>query len=137
ALSGDGHKLYVALNGSNKLGVIDTGTNKLVAEIPVGNAPRQVVLDGSEAFVSNEGGRSAGAGDFTNLSDGTPIVANRSTGGAITGTVSVVDLASGKQMQSIAVGLEPTALLRSGHALFVANSNGGSVSVSAVVSNRG
>ena len=49
--------------------------------------PRQVVLaaTGTIAYVSNEGGRPARPGDFTNLSDGTPIVSSRVTGGAITG----------------------------------------------------
>ena len=44
ALSPDGSKLYVALNGANKLGVIDTTTDAVLDEIPVGNAPRQVLL---------------------------------------------------------------------------------------------
>ncbi|HEX3609286.1 MAG TPA: bifunctional YncE family protein/alkaline phosphatase family protein [Solirubrobacterales bacterium] len=129
ALSADGSKLYVALNGSNTLGVIDTATNQLVKEIPVGNAPRQVAIDGNEAFVSNEGGRPTTGSDFTNSSDGTPIVANPSTGGSITGTVSVVDLGSETQTDSIPVGLEPTALYLHGGALFVANSNDDSVSI--------
>jgi len=129
ALSADGSRLYVALNGNNTLGVIDTATNQLVKEIPVGNAPRQVVIDGNQAFVSNEGGRLATSGDFTNLSDGTPIVADRSTGGAVTGTVSVVDLGSETQTASIPVGLEPSALYLHGSALFVANSNDDSISV--------
>ena len=47
ALSQDGTKLYVALNGVNQLGVIDTATNKLIKIIKVGNAPRQVVLFGN------------------------------------------------------------------------------------------
>ena len=70
ALSTDGTKLYVALNGANTLGVIDTASNSLVAQIAVGNAPRQVVLAGGKAFVSNEGGRLAKPGEFTNLIDG-------------------------------------------------------------------
>jgi YVTN family beta-propeller protein len=129
ALSPDGSKLYVALNGSNTLGVIDTATNEVEKEIPVGNAPRQVVLDGNTAYVSNEGGRPARPGDTTNLSDGTPIVSSPVTGAATTGTVSVVNLATGKQEQEIPVGLEPTALYQSGPALFVANSNDDSISV--------
>ncbi|MDQ6775034.1 MAG: bifunctional YncE family protein/alkaline phosphatase family protein [Actinomycetota bacterium] len=129
ALSSDGATLYVALNGNNTLGLIDTSTNKLVKEIPVGNAPRQVVIDGSTAYVSNEGGRPANTADFTNLSDGTPIVSSRITGGAITGTVSVVDLGAGKETQEISVGLQPTALYLNGSALFVANSNDDSMSV--------
>ncbi len=129
ALSSDGSKLYVALNGANTLGVIDTSTNKLIDQIPVGNAPRQVVLDGNQAFVSNEGGRQATPTDFTNLSDGTPIVSDRSTGAAITGTVSVVSLTTDTQTNSIPVGLQPTALYLDGSVLLVANSNDDSMSV--------
>jgi YVTN family beta-propeller protein len=129
ALSSDGSRLYVALNGSNTLGVINTTTNALVNEIPVGNAPRQVVLSGNEAFVSNEGGRPATPGEFTNDSNGTAIVSDPSTGAAKTGTVSVVDLGQGKQTSAIAVGLQPTALYLNGKTLFVANSNDDSVSI--------
>src|SRR5262249_52143368 len=120
---------YVALNGSNMLGVVNTSTNKVESEIPVGNAPRQVVLNGNTAYVSNEGGRPAKPGDTTNLSDGTPIVSSPVTGSATTGTVSVVNLTTGKQEREIPVGLEPTALYQSGSALFVANSNDDSISV--------
>jgi len=129
AFSSDGRTAYVALNGLNTLGVLDTATNQLVRQIPVGNAPRQVVIDGNRAFVSNEGGRPARGGDFTNLSDGTPIVANHSTGAATTGTVSVVDLGRQTQTRTIRVGLQPTAMYLRGSALFVANSNDDSVSV--------
>jgi YVTN family beta-propeller protein len=135
ALSPDGSKLYVAFNGSNTLGVINTSTNEVEKEIPVGNAPRQVVLDGNTAYVSNEGGRPARPGDTTNLSDGTPIVSSPVTGAATTGTVSVVNVATGKQEQEIPVGLEPTALYRSGPALFVANSNDDSISVIDTITN--
>ncbi|MGW1194715.1 bifunctional YncE family protein/alkaline phosphatase family protein [Streptomyces sp. NPDC002536] len=136
ALSPDGSRLYAALNGSNTLGVVDTGTNKLVKEIKVGNAPRQVVLSGGKAFVSNEGGRPATAQDFTNLSDGTPLVADRTTGAASTGTVSVVDLAAEKETATVKVGLQPTALYLNGSSLLVANSNDDSVSVVDTVRQR-
>jgi YVTN family beta-propeller protein len=133
ALSPDGSTLYVALNGDNALGVIDTATNTLEKTIPVGNAPRQVVLadNGTVAYVSNEGGYPADgkAGQFTNLSDGTPIVASKVTGAATTGTVSVVNLTTGVEEREIAVGLQPTALYQDGNALFVANSNDDSFSV--------
>ena len=124
ALSPDGAKLYVALNGVNKLGVIDTATNQLVQTIPVGNAPRQVALVGNDAFVSNEGGRPAKAGEFTNQSDGTAIVASKVTGAATTGTVSEVDLGTGQEVREIPVGLQPTAeYLAVDGTLMVANSN--------------
>jgi YVTN family beta-propeller protein len=133
ALSPDGNSLYVALNGDNSLGVINTQTNALTSTVPVGNAPRQVVLadNGTVAYVSNEGGYRANgkASEFTNLSDGTPIVASKVTGAAITGTVSVVNLTTGKEERQIKVGLQPTALDQVGDALFVANSNDDSFSV--------
>ncbi|GAA4216421.1 bifunctional YncE family protein/alkaline phosphatase family protein [Actinocatenispora rupis] len=129
ALSPDGTRLYVALNGSNTLGVLDTATNTLTRQIPVGNAPRQVVLTGGEAYVTNEGGRPAADGEYTNDSYGTTVVADSSTGAATTGSVSVVDLASGKETGTIRVGLEPTAAYLTGHTLMVANSNSDSVSL--------
>jgi YVTN family beta-propeller protein len=131
ALSPDGSTLYVALNGNNTLAEINTQTNALIKTIRVGNAPRQVVLadHGTVAYVSNEGGRRATKAGFTNMSDGTPIVASRQTGGAITGTVSLVDLRTGREKREIRVGLQPTALFQRGRALFVANSNDDSLSV--------
>ena len=124
ALSGNGTKLYVALNGINELGVIDTRINKLIQTIAVGNAPRQVVLVGHDAFVSNEGGRPAKPGQFTNESDGTAIVASKVTGAATTGTVSEVNLTTGREIKEIGVGLEPTAeYLAHDGTLMVANSN--------------
>jgi YVTN family beta-propeller protein len=133
ALSPDGLSLYVALNGDNALGVINTQTNALEKAIPVGNAPRQVVLadNGTVAYVSNEGGYRADgkASQFTNLSDGTPIVSSKVTGAATTGTVSVVNLTTGAEEKEIQVGLQPTAMYQDGNALIVANSNDDSLSV--------
>ncbi len=79
AASADGKRAYVALNAANTLGVIDLSASpaKLIAQIPVGNAPNSVVIHGKYAYVSNEGGRPANSEDFTNFSDGTPIVVDR------------------------------------------------------------
>jgi YVTN family beta-propeller protein len=129
AFSEDGSKVYVALNGSNSLAVINTQTDAIEKEIPVGNAPRQVVVDGETAYVSNEGGRPAKQGETTNYSDGTPVVSSPVTGAATTGTVSVVNLATGESEEEISVGLQPTALYQDGPALFVANSNDDSLSI--------
>ena len=127
--SADGKTLYVAFNGANTLGVIDVASNTVVKQVPVGNAPRQVVMVGGKLFVSNEGGRAATASDFTNLSDNTPVVADPVTGAGVSGTVSVVDPVAGTVSASIKVGLQPTALKVSGPTVFVANSNGDSISV--------
>ncbi len=105
AFSKDDSRAYVALNVANTLGVIDLTASpaKLIAQIPVGNAPNSVVIHGKYAYVSNEGGRPATSEDFTNYSDGTPIVVDRKDAFAITGTVSVVDLAAGKEVKTIKV----------------------------------
>jgi YVTN family beta-propeller protein len=129
ALSADGSKLYVALNGSNALAVIDTATNTLMEQIPTGVAPRQVQLVGNLAYVSDEGGRHPGKNDFSNTSDGAPVIADPSTGAVADGTVSVINLQTGHRVREIPVGLQPTALFLDGTTLFVANSNDDSVSV--------
>ena len=129
APSADGRSLYVALSTDNGLGVIDLATRSLTSTIPTGNAPHAVVVRNGFAYVSNEGGRPARPGDFVNFSATTPIVADTFTGAAITGTVSVVDLASGRETTEIAVGLHPTAMALDGQLLYVANTDSDSVSV--------
>ena len=90
-ISADGKTLYAAESGINKLGIIDTATGSVTGQVAVGNAPQGVAVVDGKVFVSNRGGRPAVAGDTTNLSDGTAIVSDPSTGASATGTVSVVD----------------------------------------------
>lgn len=129
AFSADDKTVYVAYSVLNQLGVIDVASDTLTTRIDVGNAPHSVVIQGNTAWVSDEGGRRATGDDFTNNSDGTPIVADRLHGGAMTGAVSVVDLRAAKQVRSVKVGLHPTALALSGSTLYVANTNSDTVSV--------
>jgi YVTN family beta-propeller protein len=129
ALSVDGKSLYVAISRLNSIGVIDIASQTLVSQIPVGNAPYGIVVIGDKAYVSNEGGRVATPGEFTNNSSGTQIVADPNSGGSITGTVSVVNLRAGQTVKTITVGLQPTEMTVSGRYLFVANTNSDSVSV--------
>jgi YVTN family beta-propeller protein len=129
AVSSDGTRLYVALSGTNDLGVIDTTTNELIHQIPVGNAPAAVAIVGNEAFVANRGGRPAVPGDTTETSDGTPIVDNPVTGASTTGTVSVVDLATNRVTDTINVGLQPAALTVHRGSVFVTNTNSDTVSI--------
>ena len=132
AVSPDDKNVYVALNATNALGVVDVATRALTTSIAVGNAPHGVVVtpDGRTAFVSNQGGRPAVDGDTTNDSFGTAIVTDDPTqSGASTGTVSVVDLTTQRQVAAIPVGLQPTGMALSGTTLYVANTNSDSVSV--------
>jgi YVTN family beta-propeller protein len=124
ALTSDGKRAYVALNAANTLGVIDLAASpaQLLAQIPVGNAPNSVLIHGNFAYVTNEGGRPATPADFTNTSDGTPIVSDPKDAFATTGTISIVDLATNKEVRTINVGLHPAGMAISGNNLYVANS---------------
>ncbi len=135
ALSDDGKTLYVALSRNNALGVLDLSSNRWTAQIAVGNAPHAVIVKGDTAYVSNQGGRRTTANDATVNSSGTEIVADKTSGFAVTGTVSVVDLKAGRERASINVDRQPTALLLEGNRLFVANSNSDTLSVVDTASN--
>jgi YVTN family beta-propeller protein len=116
--------LLVTLDANNTLGVLDTATNALTRQIPVGNVPYDVVVIDGKAYVSNLGGRPARPGDRTDESYGTPIVTNGNDSAvASTGTVSEVDLATGTQVRTFPVGREPSALLAVGTTLMVANTD--------------
>jgi YVTN family beta-propeller protein len=41
--SGDGKRIYVGLENGDSLTAIDTGTNKVIAEVPIGQAPQAIV----------------------------------------------------------------------------------------------
>jgi YVTN family beta-propeller protein len=129
ALSPDQKTLYVVLNMANAIGVVDLAKHTLTRKIAVGNAPKSVVIVGDFAYVTNQGGRPAKPGEFTDLSAGTSIVADPQSAASSTGTVSVIKLSSHAVIHSIPVGLQPTAILASDGFVFVANSNSDSVSV--------
>jgi YVTN family beta-propeller protein len=124
-----GQQILATFNGTNTLAVLDAGTGAVLRQIPVGNAPRDVVVVNGHAFVANQGGRPAAPGDTTNGSYGTDIVANDEDGSPSTGTVSEVDPVTGKVVRTYQTGLGPSALLVHGDEVFVANSNSDTVSV--------
>ena len=86
---------------------------------------------GGKLYVSDEGGRQAQPGDTTMDSYGTQVPANGYLGTSTTGAVSVIDPANpSAAVGSISVGLHPTAMYSPAKgALFVANTNGDTVSV--------
>lgn len=124
----NGTDLLVTLSANNTLGVVDTTTNTLVRQIAVGNVPNSVVVVDGKAYVSNQGGRPAQPGEQTDNSYGTPIVTHNNSAVPSTGTVSEVDLASGTQVRTFVVGLQPSAMLAVGKTVVVANSDDDSVS---------
>ena len=140
ALSSDGKSAYALLNQNNTLTKINlTETPPTQGkQIRVGNAPHSIVIDssGTTAYVSNEGGRAATENDFQINSAGTEIVADPVVGAAITGTVSVVDLASMTVTSTISTGLHPTGMAFYGQLLLVTNTYSDSISVIDTASNK-
>ena len=140
AFSADGKSAYALLNQNNTLARIDLTATPLKqgAQIRVGNAPHSILLNGQMAYVSNEGGREATKDDFQIYSAGAPIVADKVNGHATTGTVSVVDLASMKVVDTIedGIGLHPTGMAMFGGALLVCNAYSDSISVVDAATNK-
>jgi YVTN family beta-propeller protein len=131
SLTPDGARLYVALNMTHEVAVIDTATNAVVRRVPVGIYPYTTVMsaDGAKAYVSNWGGKVPDVNDFT---DGMfPVVVDRRTGIPVSGTVSVIETAGNTVIKTIDVGLHPTGLALSpaGDRLYVTNANSDTVSV--------
>jgi YVTN family beta-propeller protein len=133
ALSRDGKSAYALLNQNDTLTKIDLTANPPIEgeQIRVGNAPHSIVINstGTTAYVSNEGGRVATEADFQINSAGTEIVADPVVGAAITGTVSVVDLATMQVKANVETGLHPTGMAFYGRSLLVANTYSDSISV--------
>ena len=112
AVSADGKTLYAVLNLKNTLAEIDLASGKVKRQITVGNAPYDVVLVGREAYVSNWAGRSPDKESTTGPSGVAPKVrvdAERNI--ANDGSVSVVDLETGKEVAQIVVGLHPSGMV--------------------------
>ena len=133
ALSKDGKSAYALLNQNDTLTHIDlTATPPAQGtQIRVGNAPHSILINGTgtTAYISNEGGRAATEEDFQIYSAGTEIVADPVVGAAITGTVSVVDLASMSVTGTISTGLHPTGMAFYNGNLLVANTYSDTISV--------
>ena len=133
AISADGTTAYALLNQNDTLTKFNltAKTPKEGKQIRVGNAPHSILIDsnGATAYVSNEGGRPATEADFQIYSAGTEIVADPVVGAAITGTVSIVDLASMKVTGSISTGLHPTGMAFYKKYLLVANTYSDTISV--------
>ena len=126
----------VPLIYDNKLAIVNLSDGRIVSSLPTGIAPFGAVInkEGTVAYVSNWGGRVPAPKDLT-APTGLQPTADRvvidAQGKAATGTVTRLDLASGKATHTIPVELHPTAILwdEARNRLYVANGNKDSVSV--------
>ena len=129
AWTSDHSAILVVLDGYNRLASLDPVSNTLTPISAVGVGPRDVTVIGAHAFVSNEAGRQPTAEDFTNLSYDSETVAEQRDGRAADGTISEIDLASGKVVHTYQVGLDPSSMVAHGSDLLVTNSSDDTVSV--------
>src|SRR5262249_37945558 len=111
ALSDDGLTLYVVLNMKNAVGVVDLATNQFTGSIPVQNAPKSIAVAGKVAYVTNQGGRPAMAGETTVNSACPANGGDKGSGPAVAGTGSVIGLQTKMVVKNISVGLQPSAIL--------------------------
>lgn len=133
SISADGKTMYVVLNMKNTLAEVDLETGTVKREIPVANAPYDVVILGNTAYVSNWAGRLPGPGTPTGPSgnDAPPVRVDPVRNIANDGSVSVVDLKAGRATKQIVVGLHPSGLVATpdGKYVLVANAHSDTVSV--------
>ncbi len=133
AISADGKTLFAALNLKNTLAEIDVASKKIRREIPVGNAPYDVVLVGDTAYVSNWAGRLPTRDSTTGPSGvGAPVRVDPVRNIANDGSVSVVDLKSGRAIEQIVVGWHPSGLVATPDGKFVAVANASSDTISII-----
>jgi len=133
AVSRDGRRLYVALNLSNGLGELDAATGKLLRRFDVGVAPYDVVLVGHKAYVSNWGGRRPGDNDLTGPAGrGTEVKVDPVRFIASEGSVTVIDLSTGKMVAEIVTGLHASALALHPNQRYVVCANAASDNLSVI-----
>jgi YVTN family beta-propeller protein len=133
ALSGEGGRLYVCGNLSDRLLEIDTATGAVLRTFDVGVAPFDVVLAGGKAYVSNWGGRRPKPGVLTGPAGrGTEIRVDPVRNIASEGSVSVVDLAAGKATAEVLVQLHSSALALSPDGRYVVCANAASDNLSVI-----
>lgn len=126
----------VPLIYDNKVAIVDVANNRLIGTAGTGVAPFGAAIskDGSAAYVTNWGGRVPKPGELTaptGLSSTADRVLIDERGIASTGTVTRVDLTSGRATHSIPAELHPTAIVwdEARQRVYVANGNRDSVSV--------
>lgn len=133
ALSRNGKRLFVALNLSNRLAEFEAATGKLLRLLNVGVAPYDVVIVGDKAYVSNWGGRRPTAGDLTGPAGrGTEVRVDPVRYIANEGSVTVIDLVSGRTLREIVTGLHASALALHPNRRYVVCANAASDNLSVI-----
>jgi YVTN family beta-propeller protein len=144
AANSSGHRLaVVALTFDNEAALIDLDTKEAITRVKTGIAPFAAAInaDSSVAWISNWGGRVPEAGELSAATGPEPhadkvLVDER--GVASSGTLTRIDLLTGKATATVAVGLHPAGIAwyEAHQRLYVANSNSDSISIVDTSTNR-
>lgn len=131
--------LYVVLNGNSQLTKIRLSDKKEMWTTSTGMAPFGIAITATKAYVSNWAGPVPT--DASKETAGIPyasVYIDPRTGATSSGTVSVIDLQTGKILKEIEVGLHPNAIITSGdqHFVYVANGNSDDISVISTEDNK-
>ena len=133
AVSADGNRLYVAGNLGGRLYELDAFSGTLLRSWDTGVAPYDVVLSGSKAYVSNLGGPFPRQGELTApAGKGTTVRVDPVRFIALAGSVTVIDLTSGRISSEIATGLHTSALAVSPDGKYVVAANAGDDTLSVI-----
>jgi len=127
--------LYVVLNGNSQLLKLRLRDKKIIWETATGMAPFGLVLSSAKAYVTNWAGPVP-----TNDSKETAgipygkVYIDPKTGATSSGTVSIIDLKTGKVQSEVEVGLHPNAIIASKDQQFIYVANGNSDYISVIKS---
>ncbi|MEO7652908.1 MAG: hypothetical protein ABIZ80_20795, partial [Bryobacteraceae bacterium] len=142
AIAAKARRAVVPLIYENKAAVVDLAGNRVISMLETGTAPwaAAVNAEGSVAYIANLGGRppkpkEAFASPKQKPEEKIPVDAR---GVASTGTVTRLDLLTGKATATIPVGLHPSALAldETRRLLYVANGNSDTISIISTTENR-
>ncbi len=129
---------YVVLNGNDEVVKLDLNSGEILWRQDVGLAPFGITMAGGNLYISNW----AGSRVIDDSEKTAPIPWGKAYvddfGSVSSGSVTVLDPKSGKNMRNIAVGLHPNHIINSpnGKFVFVANGNDDQVSVINVSENQ-
>ena len=103
--SGDGSRIYVGLENDDELAAVDTATNKVIANIPIGQAPQAI------AYVPDAVPTGAGTDNLQPLgvADQTVHLSLRTDDGTAATSISLFDQGLVQIVQAAVSGLAPRA----------------------------
>lgn len=135
ALQQEGNEifLYVVLNGNSQLVKLRISDKKIIWQAKTGMAPFGITIAANKAYVTNWAGPIPT--DKTKETAGIPyasVYTNPKTGATLTGTVSVIELSSGRLLKEIETGLHPNAIIKNSTGEFVYVSNGNSDNIAVI-----